>query len=207
MSCTATSSALVNRRASKWARYSWRSSIACVVRSRGLRAARPSLAYFARVAADRAPMALWRCCSGLFAASAASRARATPKRVAGAAQTSRNLRIFGTLACPGIDHCARCRCPSCCLPPMLRPRAAFALVVLGSAVLASTAGCGHPASEAECQTIVERIVELELKAQNVTDPAEVAKRRTESLGLSGDRGRAEVLQGCVGTGITDRCLQ
>ncbi len=89
---------------------------------------------------------------------------------------------------------------------MLRPRAAFALVVLGSAVLASTAGCGHPASEAECQTIVERIVELELKAQNVTDPAEVAKRRTESLGLSGDRGRAEVLQGCVGKRITDRAL-
>jgi hypothetical protein len=75
----------------------------------------------------------------------------------------------------------------------------FAAAFLGS-------GCGHPATEAECQTIVERIVELELKAQKVTDPVEVAKRRGEGLGLSGDGGRPEVLQGCVGRHITDRAL-
>jgi hypothetical protein len=53
---------------------------------------------------------------------------------------------------------------------------------------------------------VNRIVELELKAQKVTDPNEIAKRRSESLGLAGDRGRTEVLQGCIGKRITDRAL-
>jgi len=86
------------------------------------------------------------------------------------------------------------------------PRAAFALAILGSAALAFSAGCGHPASEAECQTIVERIVELELKAQHVTDLEEIVKPRTESLGLSNESGRAEVLKGCIGKHITDRAL-
>src|SRR4051812_41888288 len=74
--------------------------------------------------------------------------------------------------------------------------APFALFALAAALVPWAAGCGHPASEAECEVIMERIVELELKAQKVTDPAEIAKRRSESLGLAGDRGRAEVLQGC-----------
>ena len=78
---------------------------------------------------------------------------------------------------------------------------------LGIASFASLgAGCGHPASEAECQTIVERIVELELKAQKVIDPAEIAKRRGESLGASADGGQSEVLRGCIGRHITDRAL-
>jgi hypothetical protein len=77
------------------------------------------------------------------------------------------------------------------------------LALLGAAALA---GCGHPATEAECQTIVERIVELELKAQKVTDPDEIAKRRGEGLGVSGDGGKSEVLQGCIGRHITDRAL-
>ena len=84
--------------------------------------------------------------------------------------------------------------------------ARFALFALAAALLPWAAGCGHPASEAECGVIMDRIVELELKAQKITDPAEIAKRRSESLGLAGDRGRAEVLQGCVGKRITDRAL-
>jgi len=67
-------------------------------------------------------------------------------------------------------------------------------------------GCGHPASEAECRVILERIVELELKAQKVNDPAEIAKRRSESLGLAGDGGRSDLLEGCIGRHITDRAL-
>jgi hypothetical protein len=80
------------------------------------------------------------------------------------------------------------------------------VVVFGVSLAALVSGCGHPATEAECQAIVERIVELELKAQKVTDPAEIAKRRGESLGASGDGGRPDVLQGCVGKHITDRAL-
>jgi hypothetical protein len=80
------------------------------------------------------------------------------------------------------------------------------LLALATPIFLWVAGCGHPASEAECEVIVDRIVELELKAQKVTDPGEIAKRRSESLGLAGDRGRAEVLKGCVGKRITDRAL-
>jgi hypothetical protein len=68
-------------------------------------------------------------------------------------------------------------------------------------------GCGHPASEAECEVILDRIVELELKTQRVTDPGEIAKRRNESLGLGGTKGaKSNVLQGCVGKHITDSAL-
>lgn len=76
---------------------------------------------------------------------------------------------------------------------------AFAFALLSAA-------CGHPASEAECRIILERIVELELKSQRVNDPAEIAKRRNESLGMSADGGRSDLLDGCVGRHITDRAL-
>jgi hypothetical protein len=66
--------------------------------------------------------------------------------------------------------------------------------------------CGHPASEAECRVILERIVELELKSQKVNDPAELAKRRSEALGISADGGKSDMLEGCVGRHITDRAL-
>ena len=69
-----------------------------------------------------------------------------------------------------------------------------------------SAACGHPASEAECRIILERIVELELKSQKVNDPVEIAKRRSESLGLAADGGRSDLLDGCVGRHITDRAL-
>jgi len=67
-------------------------------------------------------------------------------------------------------------------------------------------GCGHPASEAECRVILERIVELELKAQKVSDPAEITKRRNETLGQATDGGRSDLLDGCIGRHVTDRAL-
>jgi len=84
---------------------------------------------------------------------------------------------------------------------------ASARVLVGAGFVALfLSACGHPATEAECQAIVERIVELELKAQKVTDPAEIAKRRSEGLGVGSDGGKPDVLQGCVGRHITDRAL-
>jgi hypothetical protein len=83
------------------------------------------------------------------------------------------------------------------------PTSLFKLAFIAVAMLGAVA-CGHPASETECQAILDRIVELELKAQRVTDPAEIAKRRKESLGGAGPG--ANVLQGCVGKHITDRAL-
>jgi len=83
----------------------------------------------------------------------------------------------------------------------MRPSASGrSLLIL--AVLA--VGCGHPASEAECQVIVERIVELELRTQHITDPVEIAKRKSESLGMRGSS--VDILKGCVGKRITDRAF-
>jgi hypothetical protein len=72
--------------------------------------------------------------------------------------------------------------------------AALALLVL--------AGCGHPASVEECNTIIEKSAELELRAQNVTDPAVIAQR-TDAVKSA--RGK-ELLGRCVGKRITNRAL-
>jgi hypothetical protein len=120
-----------------------------------------------------------------------------------ATKTSRILRIFRCLAL-GLRPRARSVMLGTYMSKASGPRFGSLLGLVSA--LAGAAGCGHPASEAECQTIVERIVELELKAQNVTDTAEIAKRRNESLGTSADGGRSEVLQGCIGRHITDGAL-
>jgi hypothetical protein len=81
-----------------------------------------------------------------------------------------------------------------------------ASIAAGVALGLLSAACGHPASEAECRIILERIVELELKSQKVNDPNELAKRRSEALGISSDGGKSDMLEGCVGRHITDRAL-
>src|SRR5690349_16517579 len=53
--------------------------------------------------------------------------------------------------------------------PPLRVSPLTAFLLIGSA--AALGACGHPASEQECNTIIEKSAELELRAQNVTDPA------------------------------------
>jgi hypothetical protein len=82
---------------------------------------------------------------------------------------------------------------------MVRTAGKAALLLLSLGFVA----CGHPATQTDCTTILDRIVELELKAQNVTDPAEVTKRRESAL-ASGDK--AQLYQGCVGKRITDAAL-
>jgi hypothetical protein len=76
---------------------------------------------------------------------------------------------------------------------------------LGALACVASLGCGHPASEAECEEILGRLVELELAAQHVTDPAEIARRRDATLG-EGDAGIANLRSGCVGKRITDRAI-
>lgn len=72
---------------------------------------------------------------------------------------------------------------------------------LASAAVA-LAACGHPATEAECNTIIAKSAELELRAQNVTDPAVIAQRTEAVKAARGD----ELLKKCVGKRITDRAL-
>ncbi len=81
-----------------------------------------------------------------------------------------------------------------------RKRALPVLLALSGAVL--LAGCGHPATVDECNTIIAKSAELELRAQNVSDPAIIAQR-TEAVKAA--RGE-ELLKRCVGKRITDRAV-
>jgi hypothetical protein len=68
---------------------------------------------------------------------------------------------------------------------------------------AALAACGHPATEEECNAIIAKSAELELRAQNVNDPAVIAQR-TEAVKAA--RG-PELLKKCVGKRITQRALE
>jgi len=69
-------------------------------------------------------------------------------------------------------------------------------------VIAGLLGCGRPASKADCDEILEKSAAIELKAQNVTDPAEVKKRTDEYRARRGDQLSAN----CVGRRITDKAI-
>ena len=78
-------------------------------------------------------------------------------------------------------------------------------VLVRSAVLALflLTGCGHKATEADCQVLVDRNVEVEMKKLNITDPAAIAKRKDEER--SDPKTKAD-LQGCIGKRITDAMM-
>lgn len=62
----------------------------------------------------------------------------------------------------------------------------------------AVAGCGRKATRADCETIVDRNVEVRLKADGETDPARIAKRK-EELRVQ----LAEDIDRCVGKRVTD----
>lgn len=68
--------------------------------------------------------------------------------------------------------------------------------------LVSLMGCGRPATKADCDEILDKSAQLELKLQNVTDPAEV-KKRTDAVRTA--RGE-EILSKCVGRRITEKAM-
>jgi hypothetical protein len=66
-------------------------------------------------------------------------------------------------------------------------------------------GCGHPASHAECEEILDKVIDLELKERKVSDE-EIAKRREATREARG----AELLGKCENRRITDgamRCIR
>ena len=69
----------------------------------------------------------------------------------------------------------------------------------------ATTGCGRKATPEDCQLIVDRNVELELRAMNVVD-LEIVKRKQQEI-----RSTLEpALRDCVGRRISDsviRCVQ
>lgn len=74
---------------------------------------------------------------------------------------------------------------------------------LCAALLPALAGCGRPATQAECDEIVGRIAELELGETNTADPAEVEKQIAETKQVFRDKTRAQ----CVGKRVTDYALR
>jgi hypothetical protein len=62
--------------------------------------------------------------------------------------------------------------------------------------------CGRPATEAECDEIVARITELELKESKVSDKLEVQKQVTETQAAF----KGKTKEQCVGKRVTERAL-
>lgn len=81
----------------------------------------------------------------------------------------------------------------------------YSVAPLLSLAALALSGCGRPATDAECREILGRIVELELEAQKVSDPGEIAKRRQE-LEASIAAGKSGPYEGCVGKSISDKQL-
>lgn len=83
---------------------------------------------------------------------------------------------------------------------MRRPISAFAaLLVLPAAVF--LVGCGRKATRADCELVVDKNVEVKLKADGMTDAPLVAKRKEELRASLKDD-----IDKCVGKRVTDGML-
>jgi hypothetical protein len=74
------------------------------------------------------------------------------------------------------------------------------LVVLAASFLA-LAGCGRKATREDCEAVVDKNVELQLKALGVVEPGTVAKRRDEMRASMKDD-----IDKCVGKRVTDSMI-
>jgi hypothetical protein len=71
------------------------------------------------------------------------------------------------------------------------------------AAVLGAAGCGHPATGAECDELFARNAEIELRAQNVTDPKVIEERTAAARAAKGK----DYLERCIGKRITTRALE
>ena len=74
-----------------------------------------------------------------------------------------------------------------------------------SLLFSGAVACGHPASEAECQTIVERIVDLELPSPK-SDRSERDRQTAQREPRRGRRRAFQMLVGCIGKHVTDKAM-
>ena len=88
------------------------------------------------------------------------------------------------------------------LPRSLSARAfsaIFGSLQGGTLLLAfALSGCGHPATREECDQIIDKVVELELRGQNINDPAVVAQRKVDTRNKLG----ADLQKKCEGRKMT-----
>ncbi len=87
-------------------------------------------------------------------------------------------------------------------PGLLRLRRFCSLALLGGAFV--LAGCGHPATEQECQEIADRVTKLELSSSVVGRDPDTAK---EQLERTRSWVKESQLKSCVGRRITDAAMQ
>ena len=78
-------------------------------------------------------------------------------------------------------------------------RLVLALFLVGLAC--GLVGCGRKATREDCEAVVDKNVELQLKALGVTDAAVVAKRREEMRASM-----REDIDKCVGKRVTDSMM-
>jgi hypothetical protein len=76
----------------------------------------------------------------------------------------------------------------------------LSLALLGALLV----GCGHPASEKECQEIADRVTQLELQSSPVGRDPDTAK---EQLERTRSWVKESQLKACVGRRITDSAMQ
>lgn len=79
--------------------------------------------------------------------------------------------------------------------------APFALAALAAVLPLPALGCGRRATHTDCQLIVDRSVELQLKAQSETDPQVVAKREAAVRAELDDK-----IQSCESRRVTDKMM-
>lgn len=76
------------------------------------------------------------------------------------------------------------------------------LTLVIAVVAVAAAGCGRKATERDCQQIVDRVIEAELRALKLTDPAVVEKKKQELL-----PGFKDEMKECVGRRITEGMME
>ena len=89
---------------------------------------------------------------------------------------------------------------------MLGQKSRARLLVIAATLVASASaiGCGHPASKAECEEIVERIAKLEIqKKKFLTDPAAIKAE----IAATKQTLRDSTMKNCVGKRITKGAME
>jgi hypothetical protein len=85
--------------------------------------------------------------------------------------------------------------------PFLSPLTPARGLLLGCSLLLA-AGCGKPATEADCEGIVARVTELELKRAQVSDPIQVQAQINDAKRSFRER----ALKDCVGKRLSKSAL-
>jgi hypothetical protein len=91
--------------------------------------------------------------------------------------------------------------PPLARPPRSLPARLRLQWLLGAAL---TLGCGHPATEQECQEIADRVTKLELESSAVGRDPDTAK---EQLERTRNWVKESQLKSCVGRRITDAAME